>query len=479
MYAVSADAFANSDAERRIQGVLKSTTNGDIWSRVGANQALIDKAGFQGEYNNCIAVAPTDPTRVLVGWQAGTFHLTGSGDAFTLFDGSFDANMHSDVHGVYFDPADPANDTFYICSDGGVAKTKNGSKPFDARFNSYLANLECYGISVRGDLLSCAVQDNGTIYCGFRLGNNPNVSPWVRVQPDDGTYVCLIASGQLIASTNGGGGTGPAWLFQTQPDNPLRFIVRNDAKPIPVLDQNGDDEAGLQIPSQQMIEPVNTPTYACAGQKMYAVAGGPKMSERSAGTGLQTVHGLFANDNWSKFGWVNIGSVTSDVAGDPITAVAALDDGTSVLVGTLAGRFFLLKPSCAGPVTGQRLVVSSPQGQVGQVSRIVFVSPTSAIAVSGNSIVRYDGSTWSVVGAGLPAGPYNALARDGYKRTWTCTGDKVFVSRDDGLTWKDASVGLPVNVRCNDLRYNFAQQNPPLLYLATWGHSVWVTDVLG
>jgi hypothetical protein len=163
------------------------------------------------------------------------------------------------------------------------------------------------------------------------------------------------------------------------------------------------------------------------------------------------------------------------VAGDIINYVAAMDDGTSVLAGTINGLLFLLRPSPTGAASGQKLVAPAQ----GKVNRIVFASATLAFAVSGVSILRFDGSAWNVVGTSLPGGPYNGLARDGYNRTWTCTDDKVFVSRDDGLTWKNASVGLPQQVHCRDLRYNFAQQNPPLLYLATSGHSVWVTSVLG
>lgn len=472
MYAISSDT-----SSKYIHGVLKSGDNGNSWRLVDANQALQENAGGQGDWNNCIAVAPTDPTRVLFGWQAGTFQLTDSGKAFTQFDdpafrsaAQGNAGLHDDVHAVYFDPADLTNNTFYICSDGGVAKTRDGGKTFDSNFNRYLTNLECYQLSVRGNLMACALQDNSNVYCWLRPGNNPNVSPWVQVDECDGVAVGFIATGQLISSLNCEDVT-QAKSFQPRSDYPVEFVAQNE---VPVRDHKGDDKSGLQM---FQVEPVTRPTYAnFGGQKMYAVACGQRTSEIPAGTGRQTVYGLFADLGGNDIHWENIGSVASDVAGDLITCVAALDDGTSVLVGTNAGRLFLLGPSPTGPTSGQQLVVSSPQGKV---NKIVFASATLAFAASGAAILRFDGRTWTVVGSGLPGGPYWGLTRDGYSRTWTCTDGNVFVSRDDGLNWKDASFGLPRNVLCRDLRYNFAQQNPPLLYLATYGHSVWVNVVDG
>ena len=130
------------------------------------------------------------------------------------------------------------------------------------------------------------------------------------------------------------------------------------------------------------------------------------------------------------------------------------------------------------PAQGQAIPITT--GVVrGPVNRIVFPVTTRAFAIydGGYAIVRYDGTAWSPTDSGLPGGPYTGIARDGYSRTWVSTDDRVFVSRDDGFTWKDASAGLPRRPHCTGLSYNFAQQNPSLLYLATYGHSVWVTSV--
>jgi hypothetical protein len=233
------------------------------------------------------------------------------------------------------------------------------------------------------------------------------------------------------------------------------------------------------------VEPVATPAYGnLAGQKMYAVARGQRTTEAGTTAGAQNVYGLFANTDGSDFHWGFIGSVVSDVAGDAINALATLDDGTSVLVGTVNGRLFLLRPSPSGPVSGQMLVVSlPPQVTKGRVDRIVFALATLAFATFSTNgaghILRFDGTAWGVAESGLPGTTLFGLARDGYSRTWTCTDDKVWVSLDDGFSWKDASLRLPNRPHCAELRYNFANQNPPLLYLSTYGGSVWNASVIG
>jgi hypothetical protein len=93
-------------------------------------------------------------------------------------------------------------------------------------------------------------------------------------------------------------------------------------------------------------------------------------------------------------------------------------------------------------------------------------------------ILCFDGTAWGVADSDLPGANLFGLARDGYSRTWRCTDDKVWVSLDDGFSWKDASRGLPKRPHCAELRYNFAQQNSPLLYLSTYGRSVWCTSAI-
>jgi len=447
-----------------IYAVLASADGGVTWKQV-STPPQTDPSGRtepqnQGWYNNCISVSPHDSGVVAIGWQKHYVSRNG-GATWAVFDYHQGLTaLHDDVHAVYFDPTAP-NERLYVCSDGGIAVTADKGNTFDSSLNRYLANLECYNVSVRNNVLACGLQDNGNVYCII----NPGTSPWVQMADDagDGVPVTLIAAGQLISGINNGSNN----LFTSafQPRTSIPFYVDLDhpfAPDLPVALRS------LPATGIAVIEAVAAPA-AVGNQKMYAVGSPPKS---------QMVYGLFGDLNGGQLNWQQVGSVVSDAASDSISALATLDDGTVVLVGTTAGRFFRFSPSVMSPAQGQAIPIT-PGVVRGPVNRIVFPVTTRAFAIydGGYAIVRYDGTAWSPTDSGLPGGPYTGIARDGYSRTWVSTDDRVFVSRDDGFTWKDASAGLPRRPHCTGLSYNFAQQNPSLLYLATYGHSVWVTSV--
>jgi hypothetical protein len=475
-------AVASTTDSSAIFAVVASSDGGITWTLVGGSQVLSGQAGGQGSYNNCIAAAPLHADRLLVGWEFGVFQSTNAGGSFSQLNAQ---GLHEDVHGLYFDPADPSDNTFYVCSDGGLAKTQDGGVTFDTSFNRNLANLECYSaiprnfwgsLSVRGDFLAVGLQDNSNVYHVLRP-TTPGINPWVITGSVDGGWVALVATGQMIATSTTDAVTEAA-SYTPRSDAPLEF---GSGGTVPVRDQNGDDTTGLVAFA---VEPILSPVYAnMAGQKMYAVARGQRTTEIGPGTGALNVYGAFANGDGSDLHWAQIGSAPSTVAGDAVNAIATLDDGTSVLAGTVKGLIFLIRPLPSGPVTGQQLTISLPPGVTsGRVDRLVFSSATRAFATFNTNgaglILRFDGTAWGAADNGLPGENLFGIGRDGYGRTWTCTDDKVWVSLDDGGTWKDASVGLPKRPHCSDLRYNFTQQNPPLMYLSTFGRSVWFADAI-
>ena len=452
MYAVSADPRSGE-----IYAVLASIDGGTSWQ---ARTIPTAPAGSQGDYNNCISVSPFDPNVVAIGWIK-YFLSTDGAITWTMFDihAPGQGALHDDVHAVYFDPSNPPVERLFICSDGGIASTTDRGKTFSSSYNQYLANLEGYTLSVRGNYVAMGLQDNGNAYFAIKTFQAGVVSPWVQVsdQLGDGGTVAIIATGQLITND----GTAAFSPRATIPIDADYFNPFDADKELPV---SGVPSGGIAP-----IELIETPGFSSGSQAMYAVGSQAR---------TQSVYGLFANSNGNNPQWKQVGSVASDASGDFISAVAPLSDGTSVLVGTNAGRVFLLRLLSGGSAIGQRLSASTN----GQVNRIVFVSSTLAFIASNSNgqgvLFRFDGAGFIPADIGLPGTPCQAIARDGYGRTWVCTEDRVFVSRDDGFTWRNASNGLPQLPYCTDLRFNFAQPNPPLLYLGTYGNSVWVTSVI-
>jgi hypothetical protein len=301
---------------------------------------------------------------------------------------------------------------------------------------------------VRGNFMATGLQDNSNVYCVLR----PTISglnPWVDLgQGGDGGWVALLATGQLIAANKG----GTAESFVPRRDAPHAFL-RDGV--VPVRDLHGDDVHGLN--GAFAIEPVLSPTFRnLTGQNIYAVARGQRTTELGSQSGLLNVYGAFANADGSDLHWEQLGSCTSNISGDAVNALATLDDGSSVLVGTTSGFIFLLTPVAVGLAAGQRLPISLPQATQGGIYRIVFVSATLAFAIFdvGNAghVLRFDGSAWSLSDAGLPGSTLFGLSRDSYGRTWTSTDDRGQTHRlacPDGLIARTCASITANRTRCS------------------------------
>jgi hypothetical protein len=191
---------------------------------VKLGDTLFANAGVQGRYNQAIAASPTDVNTLAIGWQNGTYISRDGGNSFVVLQ-SAGAEFHHDIHCLYFDPGDPRGETLYICSDGGLAVTRDLGATFDSSFNQCLATLQLYSttslrdfygtMSVSQPLLASGTQDNGNLfcaieghyYCGIGLPQ-PAPSPWVQRHGGDGGPVAFLAT------------TPPQQNF---PDNPVQI----------------------------------------------------------------------------------------------------------------------------------------------------------------------------------------------------------------------------------------------------------------
>jgi hypothetical protein len=140
----------------------------------------------------------------------------------------------------------------------------------------------------------------------------------------------------------------------------------------------------------------------------------------------------------------------------------------------------------------------------GQVNRIVAFSETDFFAMMNGAtatttnpitgakttitsyyVLRLDELHWVVTpGMGLPQTPLFGLEAVAEPNTRVphalvaSTDDRVYISRDDGITWQQASLGLPRNPHCADLRF-VSTRSSASLYLSTFGRSVYVVRLRG
>lgn len=129
--------------------------------------------GPQGNYDQCIAVYPNNPNKILLGgievyrWEEG-----GNWEKLSQWNSGWgDHNyVHSDIHTLRFDSEN--SNLFYIGTDGGVFRTLNDGDIFE-RLNRGYGVTQIYGLSSGSDgVVLAGTQDNSNVYIDGK-GNTP------------------------------------------------------------------------------------------------------------------------------------------------------------------------------------------------------------------------------------------------------------------------------------------------------------------
>ena len=472
MYAVS------SDSDGFVSFVLKSVDGGATWTSSvpqldDPSQTFHDVAGNQGNDGgrpcNSIAVAPHDPEKVVIGWRnAGILILTGDANGLWHLAENTSPHLHSDLHTVYFDPADGDGNTVYIGGDGGLVVTRDLGNTYDSSFNHHLLNLQfqswparefygtfCPSPQVSG-LIAGGLQDNGNVSCIVW----PTTSPWQRFgRVDDGMLTQFVQTGHALYYFNDDNQTQDvAW---DQSGNP------NNQTYVPLWTASGP-EAG---PPSAIAEPVRVPTWAnSSGQLMYAVAV------------LNTVvYGFFSAADGSGNHWEQLADFGVDVAS--LNAVGSAT-GSSVYVGTSDGRLFQLDTtSRVATEWGVGLTTAAAGGGIYKIVAVTDDTVFATYNVNSNGYILQKLPTgFGQMTNGLPdSDPFyglEAIQGDNQPALFAASDSLIYVTRDNGNSWQNASTGLPVRPHCCDIRYVEQQDGNGFLYLSTFGRSVWVYQAL-
>ena len=486
--------------------VLRSTDGGRSWGICGwdvpnAQDDLLSLAGDQGaDWNNVIAVSPTNPDLVALGWIS-LFITLDSGKTWRLVDpGSY----HSDLHGLRFYP-ETAGDihNLYVCSDGGLMRLgmddylNTTGTPFQTNYNSVLPTIQCYsnqvfapkqapgigrmfygsmGVSnTTAGSIATGVQDNGNLHC-FLF---PTITPWKDMDGGDGGWMAFTTDGTLLHNTMG----GPVAARSVAPGGGFADNVI-----IPVVDPPAPD--GISGP---VGEPVKKPSFKNEqGQLLMALAGSKAF-----------VYGLFVGDfDHPRYHWDLLATVPD---GEEVTSLASFTGGT-VFAGTNKGKIYAIdsrkKTRLELPVV---LPSPAPGATVtaGGITRIVVRNDHEAFAImnfvsakipktfgigtptslTSFYVLRLETLHWVVPSLmGFPGEEMFAIELVDHPHSETpnallvATDDRVYVSNDNGDHWQRASLNLPRNPHCADLRYETAEGRT-ILYLSTYGRSVWMTDI--
>ncbi|MBI5218988.1 MAG: T9SS type A sorting domain-containing protein [Bacteroidia bacterium] len=174
-------------SNKHLQGVYKSTNNGQDWTSIANEGIDFNILGTQGNYDNVIAVYPNNKDKIMCG---GTLNLwvytsTTGWNTVSMWDlpSIYPWYVHADHHAIVFHPTNP--NILYIGSDGGVSKSSDGGLTFvtlNKRYNvTQFYSIAC---SPEGRVMG-GTQDNGTQYIDYS-GNT--VQTATKVKGGDGGY---------------------------------------------------------------------------------------------------------------------------------------------------------------------------------------------------------------------------------------------------------------------------------------------------
>lgn len=197
---------AITNANSGINGIFRSTDNGETWQRTPANPANV----AQSVYNWTLSVDPTNANFLYLG--AVTFYRSLDGGATweTQANGTGDGGVHVDQHASVVSTANP--NIFFLANDGGVWRTDNAKATTItwANLNQTLNTVQFQGVALHPtnpDFLVGGTQDNGT----NRFTGNV---AWTRIFGGDGGFALVDQSKPNIVwqstQSNGASGTTTA-----------------------------------------------------------------------------------------------------------------------------------------------------------------------------------------------------------------------------------------------------------------------------
>jgi photosystem II stability/assembly factor-like uncharacterized protein len=415
-----------------VLGVFRTADGGESWTSVGGAHFGDER---QMSYNNTIAVHPTDPDVVLCGGV--DLHRTADGGTTWQQVTHWDADRgatdyaHADHHAVIMPAADPGR--VYDLNDGGMDLSTDAGLTWQNHSNGLATNM-FYDLAVAqtdGRMVAGGAQDNGTIASldgtpdGFVMLTGGD-GGWVLIDPTDERHLFTTWQGMVVwrfRSTDG-------WKRVSPPEDLFRMWMV-------FLSMDANDRK--------------------------TVFTGSRRVWRTRDDG----------NNWT--------AVSGNLDGSDITAVeVARADGTRVYVGTENGGFFRSVDRGAtwsGNLAGTVLpglsitrIESRPDD-----ADVVY----STVANFGNRHVFRSadgGLTWIDIDRGdLPDTPLHSIAVPAAHpgRVYVCGDAGVFVSDDEGASWRSLTGNLPT-VMVVDIVYHETDRT---LTAATYGRSMWRLQV--
>ncbi|HZR21979.1 MAG TPA: hypothetical protein VFA59_00235, partial [Vicinamibacterales bacterium] len=427
-------AIAHSDPhvvyvtyEHKNGGVFRSDDRGKTWKRVNALQP-------RPLYFSQIRIDPKDPQRIYV---LGT-SLFVSDDGGKTFRGDGARNVHVDHHAMWIDPANPS--VIWLGNDGGVWVSRDRSVTWTRINNMPLA--QAYGVAFDNRdpyYVYTGLQDNG-VWSGPSSTRN-------RVGPLNDDWAQLGGGDGMMASASTEDFANSAYI-EMQDGRLLRFdpisgeskAIRPFAKP-PAQSGNEQNNPNLRFnwTTPIRVSSINRLTVYIAGHQLWAsldrgehwTAVSPDLTKHLDRDKLPIMGVMPSDDMLGR----NDGITAYG------TATAFDESGGALIVGTDDG---LVQFSRSGGARWDDLTPQIPGAPEGAwVSAVVISKKPGRLFAS-----------------------FDNHRNDDYKRY-------LFLSDDNGKTWRSVGNGLPDDVPVRSVRED--PRNPEVVFVGTESGLYWST----
>jgi photosystem II stability/assembly factor-like uncharacterized protein len=457
-------AFAPSDPRRvyaivdaKVGGLYVSSDRGMTWALGSSDRRIWDR----GWYFGGVTVDPKDPN-IVYACNTALYRSTDGGKTFLPFKG---APGGDDYHRLWIDPADSRR--MIVASDQGVVVTVDGGTTWSSWYNQPTAQFYHVATDDRFPYwIYGAQQDSGA-------AATPSRTDYRSITQRDWNEISSGGeSGYIVPDPKDPdvvwGGTVGRFDWRTLQDQDVD----------PTLAYPGEYRGEWTLPLA--ISPRDPKAIYFARQFLWKTVDGGGHWNKISPDLTREAPGVPAN----------LDAVTaedSDVAGPRrgviyAIALSPLADGL-VWCGTDDGLLWLSRDDGKTwkDVTPKDLTAWS---KIGTIEASHFDADTAYAAIDRHRVddlaayvlrTKDAGKTWTPVGRGIPDGSFvNVVREDPVRRGLLYAGTEtgVFVSFDDGASWRPLQMNLPhCSVRDIDVRHGD-------LVVGTHGRSFWVLDDL-
>lgn len=441
VYAIYADEVGE------FAGFYRSTDSGASWAR-RIDTDLVN-GNFYSTYGWWFGRIWIHPANAQIVWADGVelYKTTNGGDAWTNANGI----MHADQHAQWIQPSNPnmmwrGNDGgMYRSTDGGTSWTHVVTIP-NSQFYTCEAHVS-QPLRAHGGL-----QDNGTwrapIAGGLDWEELPVGGDGFFVNVDINTTSRIYAEyqyGALRRSTNGGSN------FSSATSGISGLDRKNWNTPVVM------DPSSFGAPQTTLYYGANRLYRSTNSAASWSAASGD-LSDGAPGTN-----------------GVTYGTIT--------TIALAPSSAQTIYVGTDDANVWV---TTNGGASWTKIDGALPERWV---TRVAVHPVDPAVAYATLSGFREDdplahvfrttdrGTTWSDISGDLPDAPANDIIVDPVEtsRLYVATDVGVFFTQNGGASWLPLGSGIADGAVITDLDY--IAVDPPLLYAATYGRSMYFIDV--